>query len=123
MKYIRTKDGIYSRSKIICCAFAREYQSEDWNKDIESYLQTPILKQADTIEELCDSFEVVRWDGYTFKYKSYKEAYDRWFGDGYQNVSSEMYGLINGKRVAIMTGYTEGKNPDKLELELLKETL
>lgn len=60
MKYIRTKDEIYNRSKIICCAFAREYQSEDWNKDIEAYLQTPILKQADTIEELCDEFVLIR---------------------------------------------------------------
>ena len=59
MKYIRTKDGIYSRGKIICYAFRQDYQSEDWDKDIESYLQTPILKQANTIEELCDEFVIV----------------------------------------------------------------
>lgn len=71
------------------------------------------------VEEMCDAFEVVRWDGYTFHYGSFKEAYDRWLGDGYQNVSSKMYGLKDGKRIAIMTGYHEGKNPEKLEMELI----
>ena len=58
MKYIRTKDGIYNKSKIICSAFNEEYCSPDWNEDIEKYLQTKIVAEADTIEELYDELVV-----------------------------------------------------------------
>ena len=55
--YIRTEDGkIYNKSKIICSAFREDYISPDWNDDIEKYLQTKIVAEADTIEELCDGF-------------------------------------------------------------------
>lgn len=120
MKYIRMKDGIYEEHKVPCLKC--EYFSENiliGQSGCQGRTSICVYPSADTIEELCDSFEVVRFDRTTFKYKSYKEAFDLWLGDGYQNVPSKMYGLINGKRVAIMTGYTEGKNPDKLELELL----
>ena len=60
MKYIRTEDGkIYDKGKIICSAFREEYCSPNWNEDIEKYLQTKIVAEADTIEELCDEFTVV----------------------------------------------------------------
>ena len=128
MKYIKTKDGIYKSDKVsivkendielvilgICDETIERTRGKTWNCETNI-----IINQSDTIEELCGSFEVVRRDGTTFKYRSYKKAFNLWLSDGYQNVSSKMYGLINGKRVAIMTGYTEGKNPDKLELELL----
>ena len=58
MKYIRTKDGIYNKSEIICYAFREEFNSPNWNDDIEKYLQTKIVAEADTIEELCDEFVV-----------------------------------------------------------------
>lgn len=55
MKYIRTKDGIY--------------EVEEWFKPLENdmvYIPNEglnkILKQADTIEELCDAFVVVQKD-------------------------------------------------------------
>ena len=54
MKYIRTKDGIFKRyknSKIIDGIF---YYPD--NGIFPEYRREPILKQADTIEELCDEF-------------------------------------------------------------------
>ena len=56
MKYIRTKDGIYDLDKIELCA---EYYCIDnenqlyveWYAVKETF---EIIKQADTIEELCD---------------------------------------------------------------------
>lgn len=60
MKYIRTEDGkIYNKSKIICSAFREEYCSPNWNDDIEKYLQTKIIAETDTIEDLCDEFVIV----------------------------------------------------------------
>lgn len=57
MKYIRTKDGrLFNKGKIICYAFREEYISPNWNEDIEKYLQTKIVAEADTIEELCDCY-------------------------------------------------------------------
>jgi len=53
MKYLRTEDGrIKNRSKLICYAFREDYVSDDWNRDIEKCLNSPIIKQADTVEEL-----------------------------------------------------------------------
>lgn len=55
MKYIRTEDGrIINKNKTICYAFREDYISPNWNDDIEKYLQTKIVAEADTIEELCD---------------------------------------------------------------------
>jgi len=51
MKYIRTKDGIFEKSKLIYA----------FNEN-EEYLTKEIIKQADTIEELCDEFVLIRND-------------------------------------------------------------
>ena len=59
MKYIRTKNGIYDKSKIICSAFREEYCSPNWNEDIEKYLQEKIIKEANTIEELRDEYVAI----------------------------------------------------------------
>ncbi len=68
MKYIRTKDGnILSKGKIICSAFNEEYCSPNWNEDIEKYLQTKIVAEADTIEKLCDY-----WDFYNCLNEEYE---------------------------------------------------
>lgn len=109
MKYVKTNDGIYYVPTLLF--------QDPLNCKCEHGM---VIKQANTIQELCDEFEVIRkYDGYTFKYTSYEDAYNRWFGDGYQGVSDDMYGLVNGKRVAVMTGYDEGKHPNKIEMELL----
>lgn len=60
MKYIRTEDGrIKNRSDIVCYAFREDYFSDDWDRDIEEYLRTKIVKQANTIEELCNEFVLI----------------------------------------------------------------
>lgn len=63
MKYLRTEDGrIKNRNKLICHAFREDYFSSNWNDDIEKYLQTKIVAEADTVEELCD-FLIVKEKG------------------------------------------------------------
>lgn len=51
MKYIRTKDGVYKKSLVSICELdGIEYASDD------EMCYAEIIKQADTIEELCDEF-------------------------------------------------------------------
>ena len=50
MKYIRTKDGIYKQTDIVRLARAIVENCYPENYDYEN------IKQADTIEELCDEF-------------------------------------------------------------------
>jgi len=65
MKYLKTEDGrLFNKSKIICHAFREEYISSNWNDDIEKYLQTKIVAEADTVEELCD-FLIVKEKGWS----------------------------------------------------------
>ena len=122
MKYIRTKDGkIYelqeTKSKEKYLVKANELIPL-WNTT-----EYEIIEQANTIEELCDAFEVTRYEGTSWftvnTYTNFKKAYSDWYGCGYQGVTSNLYGLVNGKRVAILRGYTEGKHRDKIEMELL----
>lgn len=116
MKYIRTKDGHIAK--------VTRYYEEDGIYTIEikgkpyfSVFEENVLKQADTIEELCDCYVV--WlknreipiiekprKGYRF-YPSYFELGDCSFDKGYGAIWTE-WGL---KYVAKMN--------DKGELELL----
>ena len=81
MKYVRTKDGkIYNKSKIICSAFREEYCSPNWNEDIEKYLQTKIVAEADTIEELVDDFIAKKDYGKPFVIKRYEIHSNLQFG-------------------------------------------
>ena len=64
MKYIRTEDGrIKNKNNIISYAFREDYISPNWNDDIEKYLETKIIAEADTIEELCDYFIKIKRKG------------------------------------------------------------
>lgn len=55
MKYIRTKDGIYERDKVLCDEkFVYKYEVRPiWQINQESQ---EIVAQANTIEKLCDVF-------------------------------------------------------------------
>ena len=58
MKYIRTKDGIYEKPKDY-----RYYTPYEMViNEIDMYKGKIVLKQADTIEELCDEF-VIEFEG------------------------------------------------------------
>ena len=56
-KYIRTKDGIYNETKVylIADAMSGEIFVEEMIDGYTSHLEK-VIKQADTIEELCDGF-------------------------------------------------------------------
>jgi hypothetical protein len=57
MKYIRTKDGIFRRYKNSTIIDNIFYYPD--NGGFPEYRREPILKQADTIEELCDEIVYV----------------------------------------------------------------
>ena len=55
MKYIRTKDGIYKVEGETC--HKKAYFIDRYEEDV--VLKKRVIKQADTIEELCDRFVVM----------------------------------------------------------------
>ena len=61
MKYIRTKNGIYDTSKGIYTPSIKM-----WAIGIATIYDEDILKQADTIEELCDRFVAETCDNTKF---------------------------------------------------------
>ena len=62
MKYIRTKYGIFKRYKNSTIIDNIFYYPDDGM--LPEYRREPILKQADTIKELCDEFVII---GYKIK--------------------------------------------------------
>lgn len=102
MKYIRTKDGIYEKANQTI------YKNEELEY-IDGYELVKIIKQADTIEELCDEFVSV--------YGKYQDHWDnleeclRLCWDG----PAEIYGAIWTDRGLIYVA----KMNEKGELELL----
>ena len=55
MKYIRTKDKVYSTSELIKCEDKR-FTNEWFTKNVVPLIA---INQADTIEELCDEFVLI----------------------------------------------------------------
>ena len=53
--YIRTKDGIYKVESETC--LKKAYLIDRYEEDV--ILKEQVIKQADTIEELCDRFVVI----------------------------------------------------------------
>lgn len=53
MKYIRTKDGIYEVVDTYEVSYVIGYTEDGFEKKV---YKEDIIKQADTIEELCDEF-------------------------------------------------------------------
>lgn len=113
MRYIRTKDGKVRKSK----DFAAD---ELWNYENET---DNILKQADTIEELCDEFVVIRNnDKYVCDYigeEPYYLAIEH-DGDGHYFSKKELLDLIVYGAIWTDKGLIYvAKMNDKGELELL----
>lgn len=102
MKYVRAREGIYEKSQLIY----------GFN-DNEEYLLQNIIKEADTIQELCDTFIVINKDGTRDLYKKIDFTTINLFKE--QVYIKEIYGAIyvdyGIKKVAVMN--QEG------ELELL----
>jgi len=83
--YIRTKDGIFKLKKeeILCGVKFYDYETkEDFVNRIR---EENIIKQADTIEELCDEFVIVNGKIHQTtkalnKIKEYFNPYDTFYG-------------------------------------------
>lgn len=85
MKYIRTQAGVY---EVKNGKFLR-----DWSLDVEKYSKDFPVKFADTIEELCDVFVVVKDnEGVEFwkNFKLFKKYSHRIIENDFDNV----YGAI-----------------------------
>jgi hypothetical protein len=68
MKYIRTKDGIYKVVLVSPLGFVRIDKRDGTYPDV---FEKDILKEADTIEELCDKFVAVDIGLFGDHYKEY----------------------------------------------------
>ena len=122
MKYIRTKDGqIVNRFEFNCFkshGTTGRYivrRLEDDN-DLELWLKynrTSIVKQANTIEELCDEFVVVRENG-----KSMTALLD--LAKEYAKCGIKTYGAIWTDKGLIYVAKMEGVLPNgEIDWELL----
>ena len=113
MNYIRTKDGLYESEKVSHDdKYVYKYEVRPiWcvNQD-----QKEIIKQADTIEELCDEFVVVA-NGFPFRFirPLCQELYDRF--NKMNLIIEEIYGCIKTDKGLIYVA----KMNDKGELVLL----
>jgi len=91
MKYIRTKDGIYETKNLINVELEDErfkniYRDENW-------VLYEVIKQADTIEELCDEFVLVeKMREVTYHHKSSK--FDDFKSIAILNERYTLYGAI-----------------------------
>ena len=56
MKYIRTKDGVYEVVDTYEVSYVIGYTEDGFDKKV---YKEDVIKQADTIEELCDEFVLV----------------------------------------------------------------
>ena len=103
MKYIRTKDGIHEVVKDLRYGYSTH--SNGW-----VVVKNQILKQADTIEELCDEFVVKIKTGYLITYYDKKLLTQ----DAKEN-GADVYGAIWTDKGLIYVAKMNAKG----ELELL----
>ena len=133
MKYIRTKSGIYEVAKIIqdCDKgdiYVVNLPKSQWDYDednklfykdsmTDSFWKHEIIKQADTIEDLCDRF-IVEYENGSFTifndFKNLKRHFD-YYPQYYHKVTGR-YGVIFIKDRGLI--YVAKMN-NKGELELL----
>lgn len=116
MKYIRTKDTIFKvveETDIIYKVVAKSKK----NTYSKSKCQTEVIKQANTIEELCDS-EVIVWNDSTpstwNKFLT-KQEFERLYSSFQRKKIIAVYGAIWTDKGLIYVA----KMNDKGELELL----
>ena len=107
MKYIRTKDGIYENNT--------RFSDKTLNEVSSGLIE--IIKQADTIEELCDTFIAVGDKGVICAFSTFEELkkFDYTLYGGYQELI-EKYGAIYIKDKGLI--YIAKMN-EKGELEFL----
>lgn len=108
MRYIRTKDGLYETITTDCGWEIPVYANNDFG---EKYIQEDnVVKQADTIEELCDKFVAVDKENYHWIDNSF-----RFLKSCVNDIGDKIYGAIWADKGLIYVA----KMNDKGELELL----
>lgn len=114
MKYIRTKDGIYEPIHYEDQLIEAEYYLDHENNLID---ERDIIKQADTIEELCDEFvkkSKQTWNNYFVIGEDALRIFDRKYHKE-DLVHYDYYGAIWTDKGLIYVA----KMNEKRELELL----
>lgn len=104
MKYIRTKDAIGTETI--------DNAGIKW-RDVKGY-STEIVKQADTIEELCDRFVICGKPDYYELYEDFDEVKDLFYAENVTNI----YGAIWTDKGLIFVAKLNNKG--KLELLWVK---
>ena len=106
MKYLRTKDGIYKVIEDCGDWYKVEVPSSKWDYDednhcyyedskIDSIGKKDVIKQADTIEELCDEFVLVRENVSNERMKFYQCLYSRLCDTQFdRKPNDKVYGAI-----------------------------
>ena len=119
MKYIRTKDSIYKATEINGMIVARGGVA--YSCDIADvhfpivFKEQDIVKQADTIEELCDEYVVNCSKDYEYP-EYYPKVCEYWLLDDYSQADGfTVYGAIWTDKGLIYVA----KMNEKGELELL----
>lgn len=113
MKYIRTKDGLYTEEKYkVAKAFVSAFEEEQAKIMPTQKTNFNIINQADTIEELCDWF-VLRKDGKIYQMYA-KEEYAVADLGQYSLAFEWVYAIETDKGLIYVA-----KMNDKGELELL----
>ncbi len=123
--FVRTENGIYEVISLKKEKFGKYYCYRVDRKNINKYslvAETSILKQADTIEELCDCFYWDCKDGFNIhnfmNYSIAKDTWDEYVSDcliDEEKIESNMYGCIKTSKGLIYVA----KMNEKGELKLL----
>lgn len=99
MKYIRTKDGIYDTNTM---SISSLYDSGNFVKNVSyckriddftllNIYEDDVIKQSDTIEELCDDFVVIHKE---LNGSHTVHRYNNWLGKSEHEAGNEVYGAI-----------------------------
>lgn len=116
-KYIRTKDGIYEPTKWQCDLSGEMILVKADNKfGNDKVFTRDIIKQADTIEELCDNFvRYVAVDDFHNILRDYEFKDLKLIGERIRKTDDKVYGAIWTDKGLIYVA----KMNDKGVLELL----
>ena len=118
MKYIRTKDGIIYVGDLVKDEYGNYCDPKNYETDMEIEAKY-ILKEADTIKELCDIFKVVNIYSGSIYFTNYRDFENARFNKN-KTEDATLYGYIY---IVLPNGAIRiepvAKLNDKGDLELL----
>lgn len=116
MSYIRTKDGVYKVLDTYEMKYVIGYTEDGFEITVYKDL---VIQQADTVEELCDCFEVYDagiYEDRIWKISSYEKLkdflkntkgyYDYYLGFIYVDEKKILVGKTKGGKLELCTGQT-----------------